>query len=317
MLFKNTFSRMTVDDKFSSFKEKTIVFRQLETNDIIPLMKAGFPHKKSRLKQSLPDRFFQRIGFKPLINGLVAYHTQEKQTIGFLQLNKHSKWLYSIKFAFTNPNFRRKGIGSNLFNFAFSQARNKGARKIFLNVDPYEASSIGLYRKLGFELISKSYEVWARIVLPKNILRDERYLNSINLDSSPAKVALFDICKKCINNELLDFFEVKYSTLLNGFSGDFRHLYFKSAFTNNNKTSFALVFKRPMLKNLFVELFVSNDSEVPHMFDGLIHAFKGQGINEISLRMFNIKDESCIQLIKKRGFYVYHSLSMGKCLCKY
>ena len=209
------------------------------------------------------------------------------------------------------------GVGSGLFNFAFSQARYKGGRKVFLNVDPAEPSSIGLYRNLGFDLLSKSYEVWAQIILPKTILQDERYLNSINLDSSPTKTALFDICKKCMNNEWLDFFEVKYSTLLDGFSRDFRHLYFKSALTNNNKTSFALVFKRPILKNLFVELFVSNDLEVPHMIDGLIQAFQGQGINKISLRLFNIKNESSIQLIKKRGFYIYHSLCMGKCLCKY
>lgn len=303
---------MTVDDTFSSFNDKPLVFRQLENEDIEPLMKAGFAHNKSRLKQSLPDRLFQRIGLKPSVMGLVAYHIQEKQAIGFLQLNKHSKWLYSIKFAFTNPNFRRKGIGSNLFNFAFSQSRNKCGKKIFLNVDPNLTSSIDLYRKLGFELVSKSYEVWAQIKLPVTTPLDKVSLNSIKLNSSPTKTALFDICKKCVNTEWLEFFETKYTTLLNGFSHDFRHLYFKSAFANNNKTSFALVFKRPLLRNLFVELFVSNDLDISQMFDGLIQKFQGQGINEISIRLFNIKNESCIQLIKKRGFYIYHSLCMGK-----
>lgn len=313
-MFNSAFFRRPSNDQNPPVQENKIIFRQLEIKDIEPLIEAGFAHSKSRLKQSLPDRFFQRIRFKPFSTGLVAYHIQEKQAIGFLQLNRYSKWLYSLKFAFTNPSFRRKGVGSGLFNFAFSQVRNKGGRKIFLNVDPNLTSSIDLYGKLGFELISKSYEVWCHIEVSKFLRRHEKYLNPINLDSKKNKSDLFDICKHCMNSEWIDFFETKYDTLTNGFSGDFRRMYFKNAFVNNDKNSFALVFRRPFSHNPLVELFVSTDSEIPYMLNGLIRVFQDQKINGVSLKLFNIKTDSCVQKIKKTSFYVYHSLCMGKSL---
>ena len=308
------FSRISLNEKRPLFKEREIIFRQLEDKDIDPLITAGFSHHKSRLKQSLINKIFQRLRFKPFVMGLVAYHTQEKQAIGFLQLNRHSKWLYSIKFAFTNPAFRKKGVGSGLFNFAFSQARAKGGRKIFLNVDPILTSSINLYKKLGFNILDKRYEVWARILNPNSVIQHERYVNPVNINFTLSRNHLLSVWKRCVSHEWIGFFETNCNSLIHGFSGDFRHGFLKKAFVNNSKNSFALVFKRPILKNMLVELFVPNDLELLHMLNGLIRMFQNKGLTEIDLKVFNVKNDSCIQLLKEKGFYVYHSLCMGKSL---
>jgi hypothetical protein len=278
------------------------------------LLKAGFPHHKTRLTQPLVDKIFQKIGLKPFNKGLVAYHTGEKQAIGFLQLVNHSKWLYSIKFVYTNPKFRKIGVATGLFNFAASITKRQGGRKLFLNVYPTDTSVIGLYNKLGFKLISNNFEVWAQGRIPKSPLQHKSQLLAFNLDSKKSKIRLFNLCQRCMSDDWVNFFEINGDNLINGFSGDFQHFFLRNAFINDSNNSFILVFKRVISKFAFAELYTALDSEVPSMIDGLFRILQDQGIEYIFMKLFNIASDSCIEFIKKRGFYKYHSICMGKYL---
>ena len=297
---------------YASSSNKNIIFRQLINKDINNLIENGFPQQGIRFKQTLIDKSFQYVGLKPFSKELVAYHTKEKQVIGFLQLNRHSNWLYSIKFAYTHPNFRKMGVASGLFKFAFSQARSEGGRKLFLNVDPTLTFIIELYKKMGFYVITKSFEVWAQVGVSKSLLQTESTLNEIDISSKNSRNFLFDICQRYLSDEWLKFFELNINNLINGFSGDFRRFFSKKAFVNNSNNSFVLFFRRPLSKIAFAELFAASDSEVPTILDGLLPILRDLGINCVSLKMFNITSDSLIQVMKKNEFYIYHSLCMGK-----
>jgi len=313
-MLNNESNRHTLKRKHITFSNNVIIFRQLKNRDVDNLLKAGYPHQKKRLKQTLVDKGLQWIGLKPLLKGLVAYHNVEKQTIGFLQLNKHSKGIHSIKFAFTNPQFRRLGVASGLFNFAFSLAKADGGRKIFLNVDALDISTIHLYNRLGFRKITNSYEVWAQVRISKSLIQPKNYLKNLDITSTLNRSFLFSVCQQCMKKEWITFFKITSNNLINGFSGDFRHFLFKSAFINGSKNSFILVFRHPFSKTAFAEFFTHMDSEVLPMLDSLIQILHSRGTENISVRLFNINDTSCINMIKEKGFYEYHSHSMGKSL---
>jgi hypothetical protein len=243
---------------------------------------------------------------------LVAYHTQKKKAIGFLQLVKHSKWLYSIKFAFTNPDFRRMGVATGLFNFAFSIAKKEGGRKIFLNVFPDDTGIIRLYNKLGFEKISNNFEVWGQGQVFNPQFVDTNQLKAIDLNSKRSRNFIFDICQRSMDKKWIDFFEINSNTLMKGFSGDFKRFFNKKAFALDSIDSFCLVFKRPLLKFGFVELFSNKDSDTIGLIDLLLPILSNLGIDRLKMKLFNIRSDSSIQSIKKMGLYRYHSICMGK-----
>ena len=296
-------------------QNKALFFRQLVGTDIHDLIEAGFPHD-CKLKQPLTDRLFQHVGFRPLNKGLVAYQTQEKKSVGFLQLVKHRKWLYSIRCVFTHPNFRRMGVASGLFDFAFSRARGEGGRKIFLNVFPTAYSVIGLYSQLGFDRVAQSYEVRAYADISKSPPKHENKLKALDLSSESSRKLIFGICQSCMGDKWIDFFETDSNNLADGFSGSFKHFAFKQALVSDSINTCALVFKRPMTKIAHVELFAAQDSEFLSILDGLILNLHNQGINHLYMKLFNINDDFRIHLLKKRGFYRFHSIFMGKHLLR-
>jgi ribosomal protein S18 acetylase RimI-like enzyme len=53
------------------------------------------------------------------------------------------------------PEFRRRGIGRRLTQFAVEQARTWGAKRLILQVDEDNASAVGIYRGLGFREIGR------------------------------------------------------------------------------------------------------------------------------------------------------------------
>lgn len=50
---------------------------------------------------------------------------------------------------------QRQGLGSELLEFLFAEARNAGAQTMFLEVRPSNASGRALYRRYGFEEIGR------------------------------------------------------------------------------------------------------------------------------------------------------------------
>ncbi|WP_342508010.1 GNAT family N-acetyltransferase [Sporosarcina sp. FSL K6-2383] len=53
-----------------------------------------------------------------------------------------------------DPEFRGKGIGSQLFTYAEEVAQQKDIKKLSLNVEVEKESAIRLYKRLGYEIVS-------------------------------------------------------------------------------------------------------------------------------------------------------------------
>lgn len=53
------------------------------------------------------------------------------------------------------PDWQRHGYGTLVMHHLFGIARSRGARRMFLEVRPSNASGQGLYRRLGFEAIGR------------------------------------------------------------------------------------------------------------------------------------------------------------------
>ena len=299
---------------YTSFLNENIIFRQFLKDDAIDLTRAGFNFGITILRKPVYERIFQAIGFEPRKIGLVAYHIQEKRAIGFLSLVEHTPWLYSIKFVFTDPNFRKMGIANGLLNFALSEAKKRGASKVFLNVDPSKDFVINLYTKLGFRIMVKSFEVWAHADVLKYPIQHESRLTALNLNSGKDKNLLLAICKRCMGNEWTDFFEINSNSLINGFSQDFRRFFFRSAFINDSADSFAMIFSRPLFDIAFLEIFTSSDSAIPSMLEGLVRILRSKGIVYARMKLFNVNDNVTVNLLKQKEQYPYDSLSMGTSL---
>jgi ribosomal protein S18 acetylase RimI-like enzyme len=296
-----------------SSQSENLIFRQFISKDIHDLLEAGFPHDY-KLKQPLIDRLFERFGVRPLGKGLVAYQTQEKKTIGYLRLIKHRKWLYSIRFVFTNPQFRRMGVASNLLDFAFSRARSEGGKKVFLNVYPDAHTIIDLYSKCGLERISRGYEVWAFADVLKACAPSEikNKFKALDLKSESSRKRIFTICQNCMGDKWTDFFEIHNNNLSDGFSGEFQRFAFKQVLVDDSLDTCAFIFKRPMTKIAHIEMIAPKDSEFINIFDALILNSHKLHINRLYMKLFNINDDLFISLLKKRGFYKFHSICMGK-----
>ena len=53
-----------------------------------------------------------------------------------------------------NPDFRRKGIGSQLLDFAGFIAKRANISKVSLNVETEKEAAIRLYKRSGYEIVS-------------------------------------------------------------------------------------------------------------------------------------------------------------------
>jgi len=94
----------------------------------------------------------------PLVTRLVA--VRRGRIIGFVELVRHppehapyvGHWLFSLHVL--DPLYRGLGIGEALAHHVIGLARREEARELWLVVGATNWPAIGLYRKLGFELVA-------------------------------------------------------------------------------------------------------------------------------------------------------------------
>jgi hypothetical protein len=226
-----------------------------------------------------------------------------------LLLVEHSNWLYSIKFVFTDPLARKMGVATGLLKFALSTAKSRGARKVFLNVEPSHTKVIDLYEKLGFRVIVKSLELWANLSGFSH--QSKQQLSTIDVSKKENTDFLLNICNRCMGKDWLDFFEINKHNLINGFSQDYRRFFLRTTFTSEKDGSSILFFNRPLFNIASAEVFVTSDSNVPSLLDALASLLYNKGIASARLTLFNINDYATVSLLQEKKYYIYHSLSMG------
>lgn len=116
------------------------------------------------LKCSILDNYHKIDDY---INKLVGYTTrisisENDQTVGaiFFYSNNQKDLIAYISMIAVHTDYRGKGIGDELLNFAMTNCKRKGFQLCRLEVNKKNAKALALYKKNGFSILSESENVY-------------------------------------------------------------------------------------------------------------------------------------------------------------
>jgi GNAT superfamily N-acetyltransferase len=310
---------------------QVLAIKELTPEYANDLVSAGFPFDIKELYPSLSQKLLHAAGLIPRINRLVAYHIEEKHAVGFLCLVEDNISVYSIKFVFVNPKFRKMGVASTLFNFALRLAKNRGARKVYLDVEDWNVNAAKLYERLGFKIIGTKMAGQghltnnSRLRVVTSTLMGHGYFTNFTFkktgqlirtktDSKKNKTLLFNIYQSCMGKGLLTFFELNPDNIINGYSQIWKNFCFRDIFLNNSANSYALIFNRPFFSNATVEVNSISQANIPFILDDLVKILDDKGMVYAHITLFNIFDLECQSWFKDKGFKIFHFSTMGMTL---
>ena len=282
----------------------------------------------SVLNQGLIYSILQSVRLFPHSTKLVAYHVEEKVAIGFITLEENTKTLFSIKDVFVHPKYRKMGIGSRLLDKAIALAKQKGALKLNLNVDPSKTNTIELYKKLGFREIGHTLLVQGFLpgfskskVIKRVIFRRissgmssfgkmgllfEAQMNSVSIRES-----VFNIYQRCMTKDWLYFFEINSNNLKYGSRHVWQSRFFKNALISNSKDSFALVFNQLFPLKDTVELYRNPDADILPVLEDLLVTLSSRGTGFTQLWLFGQTDDTLIKWFERKGMMTFNFECMG------
>ncbi len=306
-----------------------IIIKELTPDTANNLIEAGFPFGSNELYQPLVNKFLQVTKFVPYTTRLVAYHVKKKRAVGFLCIVKDNALLYSIKFVFTDPRFRKLGIASRMLNFALLLAKQKGAKKVYLDVEHTNIAVINLYQKLGFQilgtrLVGQGYltnfprlRVITRTFLgqgyfTKFIHKEKGHLIPLQEGSNSNKKLLFNVYQSCMDKKLIDFFELDANNIMNGYTQYYQPFFLRDVFINELGNSYALIFNRPFFSNAVVEVGSVSEGSMPSMMEDLFKILHRRGMAYLHVTMFNINDAKSLDWFKEKEFKSFNFLIMGR-----
>ena len=86
----------------------------------------------------------------------IAFRGGEPVGLGNLGLRREDAWIGGVGVV---PSARRSGVGEALMRALHEQARDRGVRRVWLEVIVENTGALALYEKLGYELV-QDVEVW-------------------------------------------------------------------------------------------------------------------------------------------------------------
>lgn len=136
--------------------------RRAKPDDVPAIVQLLANDKLGKLREDyktpLPDAYLE--AFKNIDNDinqeLVVVIDSGEMVIGTLQLSFIQYLTYQggiraqIEAVRVHENYRNKGIGKDLFEWAIGRAREKGAHVVQLTTDKKRASALHFYENLGF-----------------------------------------------------------------------------------------------------------------------------------------------------------------------
>lgn len=137
--------------------------RKAERNDVPFIVKMLADDKLGKLRERyedpLPDLYFQAFENidKDANQELVVLENEDEVIIGTLQLTFIPYLTYQggirsqIEAVRIRKDFRGKGIGLKLFEWAIQRAKERGAHLIQLTTDKKRPDALKFYEKLGFK----------------------------------------------------------------------------------------------------------------------------------------------------------------------
>ena len=308
---------------------RVLVIKELTPENANDLISAGFPFGIRKLYPPLSQNFLHATGLIPRVNRLVAYHTEEKRAIGFLCLMEDNTSVYSIKFVFVDPKFRKKGVASAMFNFVFHLAKNRGVKKVYLDIEKdWKGNAAKLYEKLGFQIIgtkmvgqgyltnSSRLRVIFRTLIGQGYFSNFSYKGSgqlirLQTDSKKSKALLFDLYHRCMDKRFLAFFDLNPDNIIYGYSQKWRHFCFRDVLTNKQVNSYALIFNLPSFSNASVEVNCILPANIPFILDDVVRVLDKKGMAYAHITLFNVCDPVCQRWFEDKGFELFHFSIMG------
>jgi ribosomal protein S18 acetylase RimI-like enzyme len=307
-----------------------IILRKLNSklaSELKPVFRSN-SEDTSVLNVGLMYKILESIRLLPHSTRLVAYHTEDRVAVGFITLEKNSKTLFSIKDVFVDPRYRRMGIASHLLDRALTIAKQKGAKKLNLNVDPSKNSVIRLYSDLGFREIGyaslfqgffSSYspiKVLKRTVLgqrtsKKATVGQKNRLTKLSV-SDQNRAKLFDIFQNNVGKDWLDFFEINSKNFTRGSSHVWHPNMFKDSLIRASGDSFAFIFHQPYPPKDTIELYRGADVPVVPLLEDLIHILPSRGTGLTQIWLYGKTDDVPADWLKDRAFMAFSFLGMGK-----
>ena len=298
-------------EQYDSSINKKFGIRKLMPSDVSALLKAGFVYKWV-LDRSLANRLYMMTGLVSNTTGLVIYNVQENLAVGYLALIKYTASLYSIKFVFVAPNYRRMGLATELLNYSVTYAKEHGANKIYLNPDFNDSVLLNFYLKRGFNLIVDSLMLWGGQSPEK--MQYERNGSIVLANAMPekSKDKIFSLCKEYMGANWVNFFELSRNNIINGFSQEFKHFFSKDAFVFELENCIALLFKHHFLSTSSVELYVSSDSVIPQVLNELSIILSKKGIAWSKITIFNVTSPNTFNLLNQMEFNPFQTRILGR-----
>lgn len=293
------------------------------------LKKHEFFRNNEVLNHGPKYRFFQGIKLIPKRTRLVAYHNKDNIAIGFLCLEKNTEWLYSIKYIYVDKKYRKRGIGTKLLKHATSIAKEKGAKKVNLNVYTNYIKTRELYKKqdfkeIGFTTLGQRFlsgssprRIIKRSIVGLGHLTNRKLIKkgklfNIKTNSRKNLVTLFNIYKNSMSQKWIDFFEIDINNLINGSRHVWRPPFFRDVLINGDTNSFALIFNPPFSSKATVELYCTSKMTSQSLIKNLLKILSNRGISFTQITLFN--KNLAQNWFKENQMTVFQFVSMGKIL---
>ncbi|HEX7343989.1 MAG TPA: bifunctional helix-turn-helix transcriptional regulator/GNAT family N-acetyltransferase [bacterium] len=96
-----------------------------------------------------PNRLVLRRG------GAILFALLSREVVGTCALVRYKRGVFELCKMAVTPKMRRRGIGMALTRAAIVRARERGAKRIFLQTSPKLEAAIRLYRQMGFTQVKK------------------------------------------------------------------------------------------------------------------------------------------------------------------
>ena len=315
----------------TSIFHKKVIITLLTPKFAIDLMSDFILANSKVLNQGIKYWMLQAVKLVPHATKIVAYHTEDKCAIGFLCLEENNEWLYSIKYVFVDPKYRKMGLATRLLTYSMNLAKEKGAKKVNLNVYSTQTQTIDLYRKRGFKEVGAtllgqgSSSGFATLgVIKRTSARlghlikfapiKKCQLFKLPTNSRKNRETLFSIYQRCVDQKWIDFFEINANNLINGSRHVWQPSFFKEVLINESANFFALIFNRPFFQTTTVELYSTSHVTVPSVLEKLLIILANRGIPFTQIMLFNHDNKSTLNWFKEKGMSTFQFMSMGKIL---
>jgi GNAT superfamily N-acetyltransferase len=247
-------------------------------------------------------RFLIRFrNFRFLFNqknySLVAFSTLQKKAIGMVYLQKINDNIWGIWSTFVAPDFRGRGIASNLYNRSFEFLRKHDAKKVIGSVSAWNKPSMGNIKKIWDGFLDKANYV---LNIPVSQKRNPN-IEIKKLDKNDIQDC-WGIFSKNMTKQWIEYLEINEENFIERVFGS------ASSEAYSAKMSRKLLVQNEMLEVkqhekilgysvygkfiIFDKLMSKRFLEYPHLF--------ARNVNDLEV--------SASSLLKSKGFQVCHYL---------